>query len=263
MFGRNASKARGGLCALLRVRNEQLILGDTLDYLAGLVDHIVAYDDASEDDTGEMLLAHPAVSLVVRNSVWLPGVDDRLCSETRHRGLLLHLAKALHRPQWLLCADVDERIIGDVRPFLFSREAESVSAVRVMLFDAYMTPGDQASYASGPLLDFRRFFGPERRDIVMLWRSSAKDDYLGLDAREPSQVGVNIVTRFHCQHYGKALSTAHWEDTCRYYMAHFPWETYGRKWAERRGKGVRTQSNFDRPLYHWGDRLFKNAVTHF
>lgn len=262
-FGRNADQGRGGICALLRVRNEQRVLADTLDYLAGMVDHIVAYDDASEDDTGAMLLAHPTVSAVVRNSCWLPGIEDRLLSETRHRGLLLHVAKALHRPQWLLCADADERIVGDVRAYLLSHQARHVSAVRVMLFDAYMTPDDQSAYVSGPLRDFRRYFGPERRDIVMFWRSTGRDDYLGLDAREPSNVGTDIVTRFHCQHYGKALSTEHWEDTCRYYMTHFPWESYGKKWADRRGKGIHTTSDFGAPLYRWGEALFDNAITHF
>ncbi|MDX2317340.1 MAG: hypothetical protein QNK17_02885, partial [Hyphomicrobiaceae bacterium] len=39
------------LVATTRVRNEALILPDTLDYLSGHVDAIIAYDDASTDET--------------------------------------------------------------------------------------------------------------------------------------------------------------------------------------------------------------------
>ena len=54
-------------------------------------------------------------------------------------------------------------------------EAESRDAVRVQLFDAYMTPDDYAPYsADQPLLHFRRFYGPEQRDILMLWRNRAR-----------------------------------------------------------------------------------------
>jgi len=39
------------LVAMTRMRNEALILPDTLDYLANHVDAIIAYDDASTDET--------------------------------------------------------------------------------------------------------------------------------------------------------------------------------------------------------------------
>ena len=39
---------------------------------------------------------------------------------------------------------------------------------------------------------------------------------------------------------------------------HFPFETCGRKWRDRKGRAIHTQS--DRPLYKWGDTLFANAV---
>jgi hypothetical protein len=64
----------------------------------------------------------------------------------------------------------------------------------------------------------------------------------------------------HCQHYGKSLSVAHWEETCDYYIRHFPFETYGKKWTERKGQAIHTQSDFNRPLYAWGETLFANAV---
>ena len=56
------------------------------------------------------------------------------------------------------------------------------------------------------------------------------------------------------------LSVNHWEETCEYYMRHFPFDTYGRKWRVRKGRAIHTQSDFMRPLYEWGDTLFANAV---
>src|SRR5204863_5698397 len=55
------------LIAITRVRNEALILRDTLDYVGQHVDAIVAYDDASTDRTLEILGGHPNVALIVAN----------------------------------------------------------------------------------------------------------------------------------------------------------------------------------------------------
>ena len=65
-------------------------------------------------------------------------------------------------------------------------------------------------------------------------------------------------TGLYCQHYGKSLSIDHWEETCDYYMRHFPFDTYGRKWRDRKIRAIHTQSDFMRPLYEWGDTLFAN-----
>jgi len=46
------------LIGITRVRNEALILRDTLDYVGKHVDAIVAYDDASTDRTLEILGGH-------------------------------------------------------------------------------------------------------------------------------------------------------------------------------------------------------------
>jgi hypothetical protein len=108
-------------------------------------------------------------------------------------------------------------------------------------------------------LGFRRFFGPEQRDILMLWRNRSEVCFTEHHAREPGGI-ERVRTDFYCQHYGKWLSVDHWEETCDYYLRHFPFDTYGRKWRDRKGRAIHTQSDFMRPLYEWGDALFANAV---
>jgi glycosyltransferase involved in cell wall biosynthesis len=248
------------LVAMTRMRNEALILPDTLDYLARQVDAIVAYDDASTDETVAILRAHPKVALVVANQSWEQDVAARKAAEARHRGLLLDMARRQLPHDWMLCFDPDERVTGDVRGFVAGLEGSECDAVRVQLFDAYMTPEDHVPYTSDQaLLDFRKFYGPEQRDILMLWRNRAGIGFAEGDGRTPRGM-TSVKTDLYCQHYGKSLSVAHWEETCDYYIRHFPFETYGKKWTARKGKGVHTESDFKRPLYEWGEALFANAV---
>lgn len=247
------------IIGLIRVRNESLILSDTLEHMRSFCDFIIAYDDASTDKTYQILKKHPSVVAVIRNSKWLPNIEDRLKCETQDRLELLNLAKQFN-PQWFIYMDADERIIGDIKEFIKSEESANIDAVRISLFDAYLTKTDQQPYLEGPLLNFRKYYGIERRDIIMLWRNSQDITYQGLDSREPFIPNNKmVITKFYCQHYGKSLSIQHWEETCQYYIQHFPYEPYGAKWENRIGKGIHELSDFDTPLYVWGDELFKNA----
>jgi len=247
------------LVAMTRMRNEALILPDTLDYLSRHVDVIIAYDDASTDETVAILRAHPKVALIVANQVWEQDVDARKRAEGRHRGLLLDMAREALPHEWMLCFDPDERVTGDMRGFV-AGQGEACDAVRVRLFDAYITPEDQAPYTSDqPLLHFRKFYGPEQRDILMLWRNRAGIGFAEGDGRTPRGM-TSVKTELYCQHYGKSLSVAHWEETCDYYIRHFPYETYGAKWEARKGNAVHTESDFGRPLHEWGEALFANAI---
>jgi hypothetical protein len=166
----------------------------------------------------------------VTNRSWEADIEARRIAEGRHRGLLLQTAREHLQFDWIFCFDPDERITGDLRGFVEGTHSSDYDGVRIQLFDAYMTPGDHAPYQTDrELLGFRRFFGPERRDILMLWRN-------------------------------QSLSVGHWEETCDYYIRHFPFDTYGRKWRDRKGRAIHTESDFMRPLYEWGDTLFANAV---
>jgi Glycosyl transferase family 2 len=248
------------LIGITRIRNEALILQDALDYVSRHVEAIIAYDDASADQTLEILVGHPKVALIVANRSWEADIEARRIAEGRHRGLLLQIAREHFQFEWMFCFDPDERITGDMRGFMEQTHSSNCDGVRVQLFDAYMTPEDQAPYqANRDLLGFRRFFGPERRDILMMWRNRLEVIFATHHGREPGGVD-RVETGLYCQHYGKSLSVEHWEETCDYYMRHFPFDTYGRKWSDRKGRAIHTQSDFMRPLYEWGDTLFANAV---
>src|ERR1700719_181851 len=148
------------LIGVTRVRNEALVLHDTLDHVGKHVDAIVAYDDASTDQTLEILHGHSKVALIVTNRSWEEDIKARRIAEGRHRGLLLQTAREPVQVDWMFCFDADERVTGDLRGFIEGTHSSDYDGVRVQLFDAYMTPGDHAPYqADRELFCFRRFFG--------------------------------------------------------------------------------------------------------
>ncbi len=253
------------IVAILRVRNEELIINDTLNHLSTICDGIICYDDSSTDRTFEILCAHRNVFAVIRNNEWLPNPIDRIYRETQDRSELLQLA-AEYEPEWIFCVDADERFIGDIREFIYSDKSKDINAIRIQLFDAYITPDDKESFSHGEkLLNYRKYFGIERRDILMLWRNTADIVFRGLDAREPTILSnkSTIAVNFYCQHYGKSISIQQWEDTCDYYINHFPFEPYGKKWLSRKGKAIHTLSDFNTTLESWGEQLFNKAkITH-
>jgi glycosyl transferase family 2 len=188
------------LIGVTRVRNEALVLRDTLDYVGRHVDAVVAYDDASTDQTREVLCSNAKVALIVANGSWEGDIKARKIAEGRNRGLLLQIARAQLQFDWMFCFDADERVIGDLRGFAAGPRASDCDGVRIRLFDAYMTPDDCAPYRSDrELLGFRRFFGPEQRDILMLWRNSPAVIFAEHHGREPGGI-ERVRTEFYCQH---------------------------------------------------------------
>jgi hypothetical protein len=103
------------LIGITRVRNEALVLRDTLDHVGKHVDAIVAYDDASTDQTLEILHGHSKVALIVTNRSWEEDIKARRIAEGRHRGLLLQTARERLQFDWMFCFDADERVTGDLR----------------------------------------------------------------------------------------------------------------------------------------------------
>jgi hypothetical protein len=116
---------------ITRIRNEALILRDTLDYVGKHVDAIVAYDDASTDRTQEILGEHPKVALVVTNRWWEADIEARRIAEGRHRGLLLQTAREHLQFDWIFCFDPDERVTGDLRGFTEGTHSGDYDGVRI------------------------------------------------------------------------------------------------------------------------------------
>lgn len=235
------------IIALTRIRNEELIIQDTLRHMAKFAG-IIVYDDDSTDRTLELVETSDAPVLkLIRGTSWS---SDRQEAETQHRSRLVRCA-ADYDPNWLVYMDADERFAGDVRAEL-DNYAPNVSAVRFPLLDAYLSSGAADPYREGELSALYRLYGPEVRHIVMAWRPSRRIRYLGRDQREPI-LGLSLrvaASAIPVKHFGKGISVAQWEDTCIYYMTHFP-EPYKTKWALRRGQAMHSSSDFGRELHAW------------
>ena len=234
------------IIGLTRVRNESLIIADTIRHFLGYCGHIILYDDCSTDDTIEIAEAAGGDRItIICGSEWRL---ERTAEETRHRALLLDYARAMGA-DWCLYFDADERLVGDL-PELAG------DGFRFRLFDGYLTHERCEDYTAGDLAALPRMWGPEYRDILMLFRV-AKARYEGLDRREPILNGQIALAEVKVKHFGKCLSIAHWEETCDYYATHFP-EPYQSKWAGRKGQAIHLRSDFGRPLQTWSE-LMENA----
>ena len=127
------------ILGLLRVRNEELILQDTLNHISHFCDGVIALDDASTDATYSILKAAPIVLEILREEQW--SVENRPELETEHR-LRLLLAARKYTPTWIYCLDADERmldIMDNIRETIIYLDRYEIEGVRVKLYDAYMT----------------------------------------------------------------------------------------------------------------------------
>lgn len=240
------------IIGITRIRNEEDILSDTLAHVSEFVDAIIIYDDCSTDQTISVAKKCNKVIRIIRNKHWS---YDRITQETVHRQILLEAAKE-YNPEWIFYFDADERF--DLTKDVFASVPSQVDGIRIRLYDAYITPEDAKDYVPGERLwGFRKFFGPEYRDILMAFRNRDYIYFEGSDAREP--VGCKCVSTHNCcQHYGKSISVAQWEETCSYYASYFP-EPYRSKWENRKGKAIHLLSDFGRELYTWED-VKKNGI---
>ncbi len=235
---------------LTRVRNEAAIVRDTLDHLSRFCNGgIVVYDDVSSDSTPEICRAHPAVIDVVRGEFW---DGNRGRANYADRAAVLARAKREAGPRdWFVYLDADERIEFDWSSLLLC--PDDIVGVRMKLFDYYITAEDvEATYAE------RKWLGPEYRPILMAFRNLPSLSYSRPGQREV-ELGTEgkLLEAGHVRHYGKAVSVAQWEETCRYYSGNFA--GYAAKWNARKGKAVHTQSDFGNPLITWEEKEFRGV----
>jgi len=233
------------LIGITRVRNEALIIEDTIKHFLGYCTHVILYDDCSTDDTVALALSAGGDRLsLIRGDHWSL---NRVAEETRHRSLLLGEARSMGA-DWVLCFDADERLEGEL-PELRG------AGFCFRLFDGYMTSAFCDPHRRGSLAKLPRLWGPEYRDILMLFRTDSAQ-YKGLDQREPIVAGSIALAPVYVRHYGKCLSIQHWEDTCEYYAKYFP-KRYRVKWQARKGRAIHTLSDFHRTLYTWRQLMEK------
>lgn len=229
------------IAGITRVRNESLIIADTLTHYLQWCDRIYLYDDCSEDETAAIAEGFDRVE-VVMGDYWRP---NRRPEETRHRKMMLDLAS---RHEWALCFDADERLVGELPDM-------TADGYTFRLFDGYLT-ASTPDHTEGPLIDAPRMWGPEYRDILMLFRT-AHAEYVGDGNRCPRLRGRIDRAPMLVKHYGKCISRQQWEDTCAYYTGPSWTPKYRDKWEARKGKAEHTESDFGRPLYSWDELMRK------
>jgi glycosyltransferase involved in cell wall biosynthesis len=227
------------LFAILKVRNEEEIIQETLDYYADYVDAIYLYDDCSTDRTVEICKKHPKVKGIVEGKEWNP---NRFDAEWQCRQAVLELAQK-DNPDWLLYIDADEKVEFP------NIDLDDYNGVRMQLYDFYITEEDKDKHYSE-----RRWLGPEYREILMMFRNLPGLKYEFKDQREMLLPKDSKIARAgFVKHYGKAISVKQWEDTCEYYSKFWE-EPYKSKWEARKGKAIHTKSDFGADLIRWEDK---------
>ena len=237
------------IIGLTRVRNESLIIRDTLDHLSGFcTGGIFVYDDCSDDDTYKICKSHPAVKEIIKGAYW---DDNRERAEFENRQMLLETAKIYAEPDdWFVYIDADERIDFDWDKI--AGYNDDVIAVRMKLFDYYITKEDvEKKYYE------RLWLGPEYREIIMAFKNLEILRYQHPDQREVTLPPKGkIIDDGFVKHFGKAISVDEWEKTCDYYANHFP--KYSEKWKQRKGKAVHDGvSDFGNDLIVWCEKELK------
>ena len=239
------------IIGLTRVRNESLIIQETLDHLSEYCDGgIFVFDDCSTDGTVSICKSHPNVIKVIKGSLW---DENRARAEFENRQSLLTAAKKHAKPNdWFVYLDADERVEFDWS--FIKNFSDDVIAVRMKLFDFYITPEDiDKKYYE------RKWLGPEFREIIMAFKNSNELCYAHADQREVSLGKGTIKNLGYVKHYGKAISIEEWEKTCDYYGNHFP--QYSEKWKKRKGKAVHINtSDFGNNLISWNEKEEKGFL---
>lgn len=237
-------KPNKNVYGLIRIRNEEKIIKDTLDHMSTFCTGIFVYDDCSDDNTVSICESHPSVMKIIKSDSWSP---NRLVEEYKNRQAVLDLARNMVESDcWFIYMDADERIDMDWKEF--HKNQHNFDKITMRLWDFYITEEDKVKSYND-----RRWIGPEYRDILFMFRNNPTLKYWIDDQRECTTPNTFRNTLMgSVKHYGKAIDVEEWESTCDYYINNF--EKYSEKWKARKGKAIHTQSDFGRPLIKWEDR---------
>lgn len=221
-----------------KVRNEQEIIKDTLNWWGKFCDKFFICDEMSEDRTVEILKQNPKVT-VIKKDWW---DEDRERAEWVNRQIALSTAQA--KPDdWICCFDADEFIYD-----FNLKDLADCEVVACKLFDVYITPEDAAKTWKE-----RQWIGPEYRLIPIFFKNSIE---LGFNL--PDQRVMNFPSNYRIKvtgtikHFGKGFSIKQFEETCSYYVKW--WPKYRDKWQKRKGHAVHTKSDFNNQLIRWESR---------
>ena len=241
------------LVGITRVRNEEKLIQNTLNHVAGLVDEIYVYDDCSEDHTPIVCEQHPAVKKVIKGTKWADTTHGRNIAEGRLRQIVYEEAKD-NGADWVYCFDADE--FADFRLVDRKVDFSLYDSIALRLFDFYITQEDiEWEYFN------RRWIGPEYRDIPMLFKVRPE---LRFTQRAPRNIGRCKHIGGYVKHYGKAMSVEQWEKDCEYYSS-IRWKDLNpvlqKRWEDRKGKAVHTRSDFGRELITWQEKENKSKIV--
>lgn len=236
------------IVGMTKIRNESLIINDTLDkWGETCTGGIIVLDELSDDNTDEICRQHDSVIDVIFPKTW---DHDREKAEWFNRQMLLD--RAMHEADdntWFVYFDADEHLYDFTDWDMFN--SPHIKAIACRLFDFYITPEDiNFRY------DERQWIGPEFRTIDFFFRKQPGLKYHLPDQRAvtlPDTVG-DVPIHGDIKHYGKGFSVKEWEKTCDYYIKF--WPKYADKWRRRKGKAVHEnmKSDFGNPLIKWKDR---------
>lgn len=237
------------ITSLLRIRNEELIIKDTLEHLSQFSDEIYVFDDDSSDRTVEICQEFPKVKKVLRN--YFHSTNQSFV-QTAQRKLLLDYARIDSKNKWFGYFDADERIEFDFSK-LEQYDKDKVAGIYFQLLDGYLTPKLKKPYCSGKLENLKRLWGIEKRNICFLFDKNKVDYDLKVPGcRQPYADGKTIVDGW-VRHYSKCISIQRYEEDCDYYVKSMP--QLVEKWKKRKGKALKKdyKSDFGTQLYEWED----------
>lgn len=238
------------LIGLTKIRNEGLIIKNTLDWWGKFCDKIYVCDECSTDKTAKICQSHPKVEEVIIRDYW---DKDREKAEWVNRQIVLMKAKDKAAiDDWFVYFDADEFIYD------FTLNDLKGDAVICKLFDIYITPRDKNKNWRE-----REWIGPEYRQILFFFKNSPYLSYNMPDQREVNLApNAKITYAGTIKHFGKGLSVKHWEETCGYYTDY--WPKYADKWQARKGHAVHNYlSDFDNKLIKWKERNNKGFPLEF